>query len=65
MITMITIAVMNNNSILALLAIRYRGRGEAYGRFSKVRVCVFLPDPGALNSCMHTFPEHYDGFTIV
>ena len=28
------------------------------GRFSKVHVSLSLPDPGALNSCMHTFPEN-------
>ena len=25
----------------------------------------FLADPGALNSCMHTFPENKYGFTMV
>ena len=28
-----------------------------YGRFSRVHVSNCLPDPGASNSCMHTFPE--------
>ena len=27
-----------------------------YGRFSTVRVLMFIPDPGVLNYCMHTFP---------
>ena len=24
---------------------------------------IALPDPGALNSCMHLFPESHTGFT--
>ena len=30
---------------------------EAYCRLSKVRVLKLIPDPGALNSCMHTCPN--------
>ena len=26
-------------------------------RFLNIKSLKFLPDPGALNSCMHTFPE--------
>ena len=32
---------------------------HARGRFWKVCVLVFLPDPGALNSCAYTFPEQH------
>ena len=31
---------------------------SSYGQFLKIQVSRFLPDPGALNSCMHTFPEN-------
>ena len=37
----------------------------SHGRFSEVHACIFLPDPGALNSCMHTFPKKNVGFTVV
>ena len=49
------------------LAGRAAGRAaRVCGRFSKENTCfVFLPDPGALSSCMHTFPEINDGFTRV
>ena len=32
-----------------------------------VCVCasIALPDPGALNSCVHALPEKIDGFTMV
>ena len=29
---------------------------DRYGRFSKAHVLFVLPDPGALNSCMHKSP---------
>ena len=32
-----------------------------YGRSSKVHVLNVLPDPGALNLCMHTLPEKHVG----
>ena len=33
-----------------------------YGRFSKlIHVFVWSSDPGASNSCMHTFPEKHVG----
>ena len=35
------------------------------GRFSKVHVSNLLPDPGAFDSCMHTFPENNNGFAMV
>ena len=35
------------------------------GRCSKVQVSFVIPDPGALNYCMHTFPETNAGFTMV
>ena len=30
----------------------------AYGQFLKTQIVYVLPDPGALNSCMHVFPEN-------
>ena len=36
-----------------------------YGRFPKSFFRCFLPDPGALNSCMHASPEKHYGFTVV
>ena len=37
----------------------------SYSRFSKVHTLDVLPDPGALNSCMHTSPEDKYGFTLL
>ena len=38
------------------------GAGKlTYGWFSEAHVLNFLPDPGALNSCMHAFPEKSAG----
>ena len=37
---------------------------SAYGRFSEAHGLNDLPDPGASNSCMHTFPETDAGFTM-
>ena len=39
------------------------GRGR--GQFLNIQVFHFLPDPGAFNSCMHTFPENNAGSTMV
>ena len=36
-----------------------------YGQLSNGHVLKVLPDPGALNSRMHIFPEMNDGFTMV
>ena len=41
-----------------------RGQGGPHGQFLKIQVLVVLLDPGVLNSCMHTFPETKDGFTV-
>ena len=32
-------------------------KGVWCGKFSEIHVLFVLPDPGALNYCMHTFPE--------
>ena len=48
---------------LTLAALLYRF--ISCGQFSKVQVIYFLPDPGALNSGMHTFPETNAGCTMV
>ena len=40
----------------------------SYGQFLRIQVLDFLPGTGALNSCMHAFPEKkcwiYYGFTL-
>ena len=36
-----------------------------HGQFLNIQVSCFLPDPRALNSCMHTFPETNAGCTMV
>ena len=41
------------------------GGSKHFGQFLKIQVLNVLPDHGALNSCMHTFPETNDGFTMV
>ena len=40
-------------------------RSLPYGRFSKVHVSKSFSDPGALNCCMHTFPEINYGCAMV
>ena len=36
---------------------RLEGRWAACSQFLKIQVLNVIPDPGASNSCMHTFPE--------
>ena len=39
-------------------------KSAQHGRLSKARALNRVPDPGASNSCMHTFPEIDDEFTM-
>ena len=32
-------------------------QNQAYGQLLTIQALLVLPDPGALNSCMHAFPE--------
>ena len=45
--------------------IRVRAGEPKYGRSSELHVFFVFPDPGVLNSCMHTFPATNDGLTMV
>ena len=36
-----------------------------FGPCSKVHSLFIFPNPGALNYCMHTFPEKHVGVTMV
>ena len=53
-----SIATLHRTPYHARLSWAMSHHAASYGQFLKQQVLTVLPDPGALNSCMHTSPEN-------